>query len=190
MNPFKLSRFEPGLQIQLLLATLFRLQTILNSPHFPPSSLILIKMEEPDSPWLGNLGVLHQLKFQVEHLLLTYPSPLLNKLDKAIELAIEECKIKEIKDNITSCTWPQTLFNLTAEFLNSCEPDENLYYFLLRHQNECKKTFGRVFLINLFKKKHKGLKQTEQFLIDKYQERGFFHLKTLIRKHLASLTQC
>lgn len=188
MNPLKLSKFEPSLQIQLFLATLFRLQEVL---HSSPNSFALIKMEEQDSPWIENLGVLHQLKFQVDHLLLTHSSDLLAKLERALLLAIEECKIKDIKDNVANCTWPKALYKLTAEFLTACEPDENLYYYLLRHQDACKKTFGRLFLLNLFKKKHKGgIKQTEQFLIDRYQERGFFHLKALIRKHLAGLTRC
>ena len=175
MNRFKLSSFQPALQVQLFLATAFRLKEALNST--PLSELV--KTENAMHPWQENLGLLHQLKFQADHLKETQ---MLGNLKKCIETAIEECEAGVFKS--------QFLFDLIAEFLFTFEPDENLYYYLLRHQEECKTTFGRVFLLNFFKKKHQGLKQLEQFLIDKYQERGFFHLKSSIRNYLAGLTRC
>lgn len=186
MNPSKLSKFEPGLQIQLFLTVLFRLHHVLNTENSTLTSNLLIKIEEPDSPWIENLGILHQLKLQVEHLLIHRPKEHLSGLHQGLLAAIEECKKKEIKHHLASCSWPENLFNLAASFLISCEPDENLYYFLLRHQEECKKIFGRLFLLNLFKDTH----QMEKFLIDRYQKRGFSHLKSMIRKHLIGLAQC
>ena len=177
MNRFKLSNFQPALQVQLFLATAFRLQKALVA--MPLSELV--KTAAIDTPpWQENIGLLHQLKLQASYLT---ESPLLEDLKFRIETAIQECKAESFKE-------AQSLFDLTAEFLFTFEPDENLYYYLLRHQEECKQTFGRVFLLNFFKKKHQGLKQTEKFLIDKYQERGFFHLKPSIRTYLAGLTRC
>lgn len=178
MNRFKLSSFQPALQVQLFLATAFRLQEALIST--PLSELVKTAGDTP--PWQENLGLLHQLKFQADHL---KEGHLLAELKQMIDTTIQcEAEIFLGPKGI------QSLFDLTAEFLLAFEPDENLYYYLLRHQEECKKTFGRVFLLNFFKKKHQGLKQTEKFLIDKYQERGFFHLKPSIRNYLAGLTRC
>lgn len=173
MNRFKLSSFQPALQVQLFLATAFRLQKALASNPFSE----LVKMASDTPPWQENLGLLHQLRHQADYL---EESPRLSHLKKTIDGVIQECEAKKI----------QSLFDSTAEFLFAFEPDENLYYYLLRHQEECKQTFGRVFLLNFFKKKHQGLKQTEQFLIEKYQERGFFHLKPSIRNYLTGLTRC
>lgn len=182
MNRFKLSSFKPALQVQLFLATTFRLQKTLASK---PLLAELIRTESDTPPWQENLGLLHQLKFQADYLTESNSEELLTALKKAINTAIQECEAESFSETRT-----RNLFNLTAEFLFTFEPDENLYYYLLRHQEECKKTFGRVFLLNFFKKKHQGLKQTEQFLIDKYQERGFLHLKPSIRNYLAGLTRC
>lgn len=177
MNRFKISNFQPALQVQLFLATAFRLKKALISK--PLSELVkTAALDTP--PWQENLGLLQQLKFQADYL---SENPLLADLKKHIDTVIYECRLKNFKET-------QALFDLTAEYLFAFEPDENLYYYLLRHQEECKKTFGRVFLLNFFKKKHQGLKQTEKFLIDKYQERGFFHLKPSIRTYLAGLTRC
>lgn len=178
MNRFKLSNFNPALQVQLFLTTAFRLQKTLTLNPLALSELVKSGSDTP--PWEENLGLLQQLKFQSEHL---SESPRLDDLKNAINSAILECKSGHLNKS-------QILFNLTAEFLFASEPNENLYYFLLRHQEECKTTFGRVFLLNFFKKKHRNLKQTEQFLIDKYQERGFLHLKPSIRNYLAGLTRC
>jgi hypothetical protein len=184
MNRFKLSSFKPALQVQLFLATLFRLQEALHVKQTTASIMLLIEPIRETYPWQQNSGILHQLKFQIDYLLQVYSEELLNPIQKILDKAFESCETSQ------GTEWALNLFNSTAEFLNNCDPDENLYYFLLRHKEECKKTFGRVFLLTLFKKKHLGLKQTEQFLIEKYQERGFFHLKTSIRQHLAGLTRC
>ncbi len=178
MNRFKLSSFQPALQVQLFLTTVFRLQKAIQSK--PAAELVKSTSDTP--PWQENLGLFHQLRFQADYL---KESDLSANLKKRIDLTIQE--IENEKFNETKI---QPLYDLIAKFLVAFEPDENLYFFLLRHQEECKKIFGRVFLLNLFKKKHQGLKQTEQFLINKYQERGFSHLTPSIRTYLAGLTRC
>lgn len=183
MNPFKLSKLEPSLQIQLLIATFFRLHHALSSSNFSFSLVVNAEEPESDSPWLENMGILQQLKFQVDYFRTTYSGEPISNLAKSIESAIEACKEEKTG-------WIENLVEVTAAFITSYEPDANLHFFLLRHQEECKKIFGHIFLLNLFKKKHEGLKETEHFLIDKYQKRGFSNLKGPIRKHLASLAEC
>lgn len=182
MKRFKLSSFNVSLQIQLFLTTLFQLQKI-SSKH--TSSQELISKMQKASFWQEDSGFLHQLKSQAQHLLQAYPDPILNELNEGLEKAIALCENGKDGEDLVKKT-----FQLTADFLHTVPPDENLYYFLLRHQEECKKAFGRVFLLSLFKKKHKGLKQTEEFLISKYHERGFSHLKNSIKQHLLGLTRC
>lgn len=183
MNRFKLSSLKPSLQIQLFLATLFRLQKSLKG-KLTSSAYQKLIMPPPDAyPWEENSGILHQLKYQADYLLKDAPSAPLQSIQELLSTATQA---------VDGCQtdWDIKLYQLTGEWLQSCNPDENLYFFLLRHQEECKKAFGRVFLLNLFRMKHQNLKQTEQFLIESYQKRGFNHLKSSIRQHLTGLTQC
>jgi hypothetical protein len=75
----------------------------------------------------------------------------------------------------------------TAEkFLLTLKPDENLLFFLLNHHEQCANTFGKDFLWKFFKNAHpKGLKQTERFLIQQFQKRGFAYLNPIVRKKMA-----
>lgn len=170
-----LSNFKPTLQIQVYISSLFELQKKISS--FSDTSE-LIRSEIASSFWNEDQGILHQLQLQVKNMSKVYP---VEKINQALNLAISACEASE-------ATCFASLFQLTAEFIQQCEPDENLYYFLLRHQEDCKKTFGRLFLFNLLSRN--GLETTEQFLHDKYHERGFFHLKTVISAHLEGLKQC
>ena len=170
-----LANFKPTLQIQVYLTSLFRLQKKISSLN---NTLELIHPEMASSFWNEDQGILHQLELQVKNLLKNYP---INEIFQALIQAIAECKASQ-----PACF--ASLFQLSAEFIQNCEPDENLYYFLLRHQEDCKNTFGRLFLFNLFSKN--GFKKTEQFLHEKYEERGFFHLKTVISAHLEGIKQC
>ena len=165
------ANFKPIVQLQVFLSTLFRLQKLTaKKPH----SFEFIRSEV--SFWNEDLGILLELKTQVKNLLHTYP---MESITGALETVIRACEKGEEPEWLS-------LFQCVSAFIQQCEPDENLYYFLLRHQEDCKNTFGRLFLFNLFNKK--GLKQIEQFLLDKYHERGFFHLKTSISTHFEGLS--
>lgn len=165
-----LTYFKPTLQVQFFLSTIFRLQRLIRSKTHS-SKLI----DSDISFWNEDLGILHELKNQVKNMLRTYP---FESLHAALTTAISSCEKREEPE------W-NALFQLTAEFIQRCEQEENLYYFLLRHQEDCKNTFGRLFLFNLFNKH--GINQTKQFLIDKYSERGFFHLEKSIANHFEGL---
>lgn len=175
MKKSLLEKFKPTLQIQVFLATLFRLQRKLITASDP---LELIRPEISLFFWNEDIGILHQLNAEIKNLMQSYP---VLEIQQAIKTAISTCEASENND------WSH-LFQLTAEFIRRCEPDEDLYYFLLRHQEDCKSTFGRLFLFNLFNRK--GLEQTEKFLHDKFHARGFFHLKASVSTHFEGLKQC
>lgn len=175
-----------ALRAQILVSHLFALQQAL--PHV--DKILGFPQIYAAPTWHGYPGLLPQLRRTVSMVLEDYDSLALKKLRKEIDLAwIAGIKTFEKKSALPLLIKHFRQFPpLIAQLLFSLPPDENLYFFLLRHQKECKDIFGTTFLISLLNHTHpQGLKQTERFLNQRYQRRGFGHLKPTIRTLIASL---
>lgn len=186
-----LPKAEPSLQLQLFLSILFTLYKETNLLKKSPSIYKIATLPTlVSSPW-SKEGILNRLLSIVVNLQALRPGEKLDALEEILKNAMEEsAKVmirKSTVENVLKQCEP--LSKLTADYVGSYPPNENLYFFLIRHHDMCSKVFGRVFLLNLFKKNHQGLKQTEQFIIQKYLERGFGNLTSSIKTHMAGLTR-
>ncbi|CDR33424.1 hypothetical protein [Criblamydia sequanensis] len=60
--------------------------------------------------------------------------------------------------------------------------NENVVFFLLRHKNELERIYPKGFVKRLLNKSYpEGIKEAEQLLLKKYEERGFPHLIPIIK---------
>lgn len=140
--------------------------------------------------WEEEVGLIPQMKMSLFFLLDEMESEPLHQLNKEIDrlwiggiAAIEKKKTElPLLKNLNRFAKPM------SKFLISLPPNENLYLFLLRHQGECHALFGPRFLNSFFLHAHpQGLKQTERFLLQRYQKRGFNNLTNMIQKLITEL---
>jgi hypothetical protein len=190
MSTALLSKADPTLQLQLFLSLLFTLYKDTHHLKKSPSIYKIATLPTPTAPWIKE-GILNRLLSIVTNLQALRPGEKLDALEAVLTKAMEEsAKVisrKSTVENILRQCEP--LAKLTADYLGSFPPNENLYFFLIRNQEKCHKVFGRVYLLNLFKKNHQGIKQTEQFIIERYHERGFTTFGPSIKAHIAGLTR-
>ena len=190
MSTSLLSRADPTLQLQLFISLLFTFYKETQHLKKSPSIYKIATLPTPNSPWLKE-GILNRLSSIVLSLQSLRPGEKLDALEAVLSKAMEEsarviARKSTVENVLKHC---EPLAKLTADYLGSYPPNENLYFFLIRNHEKCSKIFGRVYLMNLFKKNHQGIKQTEQFMIERYQERGFTQLSPAIKTHMAGLTR-
>lgn len=183
------TKFTPAninLHVQLLVAHLFQLRkshVYLNRLIGTSASSRLLPSEE---------GLIDKMKYCIRSLMDVYESGHLKAIEKSLDSAWMEAVAVSKKKSSPKILQKHLhiLPSLVGEFLFSLAPDENLFFFLLRHLEECHETFGITFINNLFHSKHpQGLKQTERFILQRYQKRGFNHLRPVIQLKLTALTK-
>lgn len=185
-----LSKADPTLQLQLFISLLFTFYKDTHHLKKSPSIYKIATLPTPTAPWLKE-GILNRLSSIITNLQALRPGEKLDALEAVLSKAMEECakviaRKSTVENVLRQC---EPLAKLTADYLGSFPPNENLYFFLIRNHDKCSKVFGRVYLLNLFKKNHQGIKQTEQFIIERYHERGFTGLSPAIKTHIAGLTR-
>lgn len=77
---------------------------------------------------------------------------------------------------------------LISKAVNLFSKDENVLLFLLKNHQQIDQVFGKAFVFQTFQK-HLSSNKTEiqEFLIDRYQQRGFQKLESLIRSKIEEL---
>jgi hypothetical protein len=82
------------------------------------------------------------------------------------------------------------LIQAIHELIPHFKDDENLLFFLLRHQQNLNRLYGKEFLstllLSLFPD---GLQEMEEFLHTKYSARSFHHILPQISEHFAALRE-
>jgi hypothetical protein len=195
-NKKNLHKLSPDISLhsQLLVMHLFSLQK-------SSSSLDALMGATPRRylPWHPDEGLLSKMKHCVSslqavkstkpaHASFTATKETLTRLDDTLNSAwMQGMAVSQKQSPMrTLKKLLQKLPNLIARLLISLPPDENLYYLLLKHAEECNETFGQPFLASLFvKDRPQGLNETMQFIVKRYQERGFAHLIPTIQKKMA-----
>lgn len=190
MSTSLLPKADPTLQLQLFLSLLFTFYKDTYHLKKSPSIHKIATLPSPATPWIKD-GILNKLSSIIINLQALRPGEKLDALEEVLTQAMEEsakvmAKKSTVENVLKQC---EPLAKLTADYLGSYPPNENLYFFLIRNHEKCSKVFGRVFLLNLFKKNHQGIKQTEQFILERYLERGFSGLSISIKTHMAGLTR-
>ena len=72
--------------------------------------------------------------------------------------------------------------------LQQFSDNENVIFFLLRHQNELDKIYGKQFVFKLINKMYlKGIEGATNFLLKQYRNRGFNHFIPAIKKMISEL---
>lgn len=191
MSTSLIPKADPTLQLQLFLSLLFTFYK--DTYHLKKSPSIYKIATLPSSttpPWCKE-GLLNRLSSIVINLQALRPGEKLDAIEEVLTKAMEEsakvlARKSTVENVLKEC---ESLAKLTADYLGSYPPNENLYFFLIRNHDKCSKIFGRVYLLNLFKKNHQGIKQTEQFIIEKYMERGYSNLSASIKTYMAGLTR-
>lgn len=90
--------------------------------------------------------------------------------------------VHKIKENILSAA------RLMVATIYKFRQDENVLFFLLRHEQQIKELYGSNFLKKLFCKMYpNGLDEVEQFLLSSYEKRGFTNLLPIISQKLSDL---
>jgi hypothetical protein len=80
-----------------------------------------------------------------------------------------------------SGTAMQRFAKLIARLIPQFKNDENVIFYILRNHKLFDKLYGNRFAFKLFSKIYpKGLKEAQQFLIEKYRERGFENMLPVI----------
>ncbi len=75
-----------------------------------------------------------------------------------------------------------------ALVLQKFKSNENVIFFLLRHQNELDKIYGKQFVFKLINRMHpKGIEETADFVLQQYKNRGFNHFIPAIKKKISEL---
>lgn len=179
---------DPTLQLQLFISLIFTFYKDTHHLKRCPSIYRITTIPAHASPWIKE-GVLNRLLAIVTNIQALRPGEKLDALEEVLTNAMEESakvthRRSTVENVLKKC---EPLAKLTADYVGSYPPNENLYFFLIRNHEKCSKIFGRVYLLNLFKKNHQGLKETEQFMIQKYLERGFTSLSSIIRANMAGL---
>lgn len=170
-----------------------------------------------DFSWNNEWGILTKLNHYfflfVRNKITEYDTllPLQNDLHKAL-LAALQCRDflrfvqeHEQENHVTTTTLRYTTFfrniihihttfaklaRTVTHTIPQFHEDENLLFFLIRHQTEFNDTYEGGFLLNLLKSLFPGgLKQLETFLFTKYTARSFHHLLPIISEKLVQLTQ-
>jgi len=79
--------------------------------------------------------------------------------------------------------------NLLAKIMVNFRDEENVMFFLLRHHQEFDRCYGSQFIAKFFNKMFpKGLIESQQFLSERYTNRGFENLVPLIVMKMAQLS--
>lgn len=79
---------------------------------------------------------------------------------------------------------------LTVEIMRQFSGDENVVFFMLRHQPELDRLYGSRFVFKLISKMFpKGITQVSDFLLSQYKQRGFDHLIPTIQKKISELEE-
>lgn len=79
--------------------------------------------------------------------------------------------------------------HLLAKTILLFHQDENVLFFILRHQKQLENVYQPLFVKEIFCKIFpKGLKEAENFLMEKYLNRGFEHVLPIISHQFAKLT--
>ncbi len=110
------------------------------------------------------------------------------------EMNLEEKKVPEyamlyqlfdkLIDNINRGS--RLLLHIIMEYRN----DENVVYFLLRHNEAFNTMYGSRFVIKIFKKMYpNGIEDVGQFLMKKYSERGFSNLLNTIATKISEISE-
>lgn len=188
MSTSLLPRADPTLQLQLFISLLFNLYKETQHLKKAPSIYKIATLPSLAAPWIKE-GFLNRLLAIITHLQAVRPGEKLDALEALLTKAMEEsAKVMARKSTVENVLKEcEPLAKLTADYLASYPPNENLYFFLIRNHEKCSKIFGRFYLLNLFKKNHQGIKQTEQFIIERYLERGFTGLSVAVKTHMAGL---
>lgn len=72
--------------------------------------------------------------------------------------------------------------------LQQFSDNENVIFFLLRHQNELDKIYGKQFVFKTINKMHsKGIEEATIFILKQYKNRGFNHFIPAIKKKISEL---
>lgn len=77
---------------------------------------------------------------------------------------------------------------LTANLMRKYNDDENIVYFMLRHQTDLDKLYGSKFVLKLINRMYpKGIEEAANFLTTKYKTRGFDNLIPRLQKKISEL---
>lgn len=80
------------------------------------------------------------------------------------------------------------LERLIVRLLLQFQDDENVIFFLLRHQSQFDEVYGSHFVVNLFKQMYpNGVQEAGHFLLKRYAKRGFSHILPSIASKIATL---
>lgn len=74
---------------------------------------------------------------------------------------------------------------LITRLLHDFKEDENVLFFVLRHQEQIDGLFGSHFVVQLLTEMFSNLGNAEQYISRKYEDRGFNHLLPLITKKIS-----
>lgn len=102
-----------------------------------------------------------------------------------------EQNIKKLYKILSKFIKEMRLFSkLTAEIMRQFSGDENVVFFMLRHQPELDRLYGSRFVFKLINKMYpKGIAQASDFLLNQYKQRGFDHLIPTIQKKISELEE-
>jgi len=77
---------------------------------------------------------------------------------------------------------------LTTSVMRKFNKDENIVYFMLRHQSELDSLYGSQFVFKLINRMYpKGIEGASNFLFIQYKKRGFDHLIPRLQKKISEL---
>lgn len=79
----------------------------------------------------------------------------------------------------------QHFSKLITRFLHDFKQDENVLFFVLRHQEQLDTLFGSHFVIQLFTEMFSNVKEAGKYISKKYEYRGFNQILPLITKKIS-----
>lgn len=131
-----------------------------------------IMIQEASNAWLNAvqaLGLLRTIAHQTAHVS--------QKQTAKLSLFIEKTQRSTLR-----------LINLTAQITSNYKNDENVIFFLLRHQKSLNALRENQFILSLLKKMFReNLETMRKFLVKRYSERGFIHLLPFINQSVEQL---
>jgi hypothetical protein len=100
------------------------------------------------------------------------------------ELIISDTPFEKELDNTANAI--RSLPHLTMPILYLFHDDENVLFFLLRHEKEWKQYAGKRFVPNLLRKLFpQGIEEAEGWMMKRYAVRGFIDLLPVIQEKMA-----
>ncbi|MGZ3633626.1 MAG: hypothetical protein ACXU9U_00230 [Parachlamydiaceae bacterium] len=109
--------------------------------------------------------------------------------DLSIDKPLKQCdkfnRFQKVEIQITASL--KALGNALAKTLTHFKNNENVLYCLLCHHTSLDLIYGPSFTAKNFKKMHRSLDQTQHFLIEAYQRRGFEQLVPTITQKMSFL---